>query len=180
MSELAELIEINKNIERQNDEIIRLLKKIAGEGDAHAVEEPVAFEEVEDNQGNILDVSPGVGEVYFIDEDIFRLSIKNNEVMIDNLTGDGEPTNFAIAELIANESIERNQSLNEATVILTASSQGKLPQTINLCVEEGAKRALIPWNQTVELLGAPQELQMIIKLDLYRNEEHLIQELFNQ
>ena len=31
MSELSELIEINRNIERQNDEIIRLLKKIAGE-----------------------------------------------------------------------------------------------------------------------------------------------------
>ena len=33
MSELSELIEINKNIERQNEEIIRLLKKIAGEQD---------------------------------------------------------------------------------------------------------------------------------------------------
>ena len=31
MSDLSELIKINKNIERQNEEIIRLLKKIAGE-----------------------------------------------------------------------------------------------------------------------------------------------------
>ena len=31
MSELSELIKINKNIEKQNEEIIRLLKKIAGE-----------------------------------------------------------------------------------------------------------------------------------------------------
>ena len=31
MSDLSELIKINRNIERQNEEIIRLLKKIAGE-----------------------------------------------------------------------------------------------------------------------------------------------------
>ena len=31
MSDLSELIEIAKNIENQNTEIIRLLKKIAGE-----------------------------------------------------------------------------------------------------------------------------------------------------
>lgn len=31
MSDLSELIKINKNIEAQNEEIIRLLKKIAGE-----------------------------------------------------------------------------------------------------------------------------------------------------
>ena len=31
MSELTELIEIAKNIEKQNDEIIRLLRKIADE-----------------------------------------------------------------------------------------------------------------------------------------------------
>ena len=33
MSELSELIKINKNIEKQNEEIIRLLKIIAGEKD---------------------------------------------------------------------------------------------------------------------------------------------------
>ncbi len=33
MSDLSELIKINKNIEAQNEEIIRLLKKIAGEED---------------------------------------------------------------------------------------------------------------------------------------------------
>lgn len=31
MSDLSELIKINRNIEKQNEEIIRLLKKIAGE-----------------------------------------------------------------------------------------------------------------------------------------------------
>ena len=33
MSELSELIEINRNIEKQNEEIIRLLKIIAKEED---------------------------------------------------------------------------------------------------------------------------------------------------
>ena len=40
MSELSQLIEINRNIEKQNEEIIRLLKKIAGEE-----EKPLAREE---------------------------------------------------------------------------------------------------------------------------------------
>ena len=31
MSDLSELIKINRNMEKQNEEIIRLLKKIAGE-----------------------------------------------------------------------------------------------------------------------------------------------------
>lgn len=179
MSELDELIKINRNIEKQNDEIIRLLKKIAGESEEVTAEEE-SDSSLADDTGMIFDASTGVGEVYFIDNDAFKLTIKNNETMIDNLTGDGESTNFAIAELIANESIKRNQSLEDGTVILTASSQGKLPQTINLCVDEGAKRAMIPWNQTVELLGAPQELQMIIRLDLYRDQEHLIEQLFEK
>lgn len=189
MSELSELIKINKNIESQNEEIIRLLKKIAGE----AVEEPdedkfeyVFMGEVPE-EGEViceghsyLDVSPDVGEVYFIDEDVFKLTVKNNEAIIDNLTGEDETDNFNIPQIIANESIKRNQSISDSTVILTDSSKGKLPQTINLCVNEGAKKAYIPWNQSMELLGAPQQLQTVIKLDLYRNEEQLIEKLFKE
>ena len=49
MSELSELIEINRNIEKQNEEIIRLLKIIAKEEDEteEIIEEEIEEEEVE-------------------------------------------------------------------------------------------------------------------------------------
>ncbi|WP_297828531.1 hypothetical protein, partial [uncultured Methanobrevibacter sp.] len=114
MSDLSELIEIAKNIEKQNDEIIRLLKKIAGEtaendksaeyksllnnsidfGELNFKNDKVtpAEEEVMEVEnryqiGTLLENDLDIGEVYFIeDENIFKLSIKNNERTIDNLT----------------------------------------------------------------------------------------------
>ena len=105
MSELAELIRINKNIENQNREIIRLLKIIAGEADfvdksgyvIPEFEEPEEVYPEADEFASLLDVSCGVGEVYFIDGDIYRLSVQNNEKVIDNLMGGDETTNFNIA-----------------------------------------------------------------------------------
>ena len=59
----------------------------------------------------------GVGEVYFIyAENIFKLSIQNNESVINNLTGNVETPDFNLAEIIANESITKNQSLVDSTV----------------------------------------------------------------
>lgn len=139
MSELSQLIQINKNIEKQNEEIIRLLKVIASEkqdeepsdksvidlGELY-LEDDATFEvepkedEIENiwRVGSLLDNSIGVGEVYFIeDADIFKLSIKNNETVIDNLTGDGQANIFALEELVANESIKNDKSLEDGTVI---------------------------------------------------------------
>ena len=187
MSELSELIRINKNIERQNREIVRLLKIIAGESD-FVDRSGYVFPEFGDEEGDIydyakdftslLDVSCDVGEVYFIDEDIFKISVQNNEKVIDNLMGDSESTNFKVAEVISDESIKRNQSLDDATVILTDSSKGKLPQTLQLCHDQDAKNVFIPWNQMMELLGAPETLQRILKLNFYKSEEDLIEKIF--
>ena len=186
MSELEELIRINKNIENQNREIIRLLKIIAGEADfvdrsgyvIPEFEEPEEIYPEADEFSSLLDVTCDVGEVYFIDGDIFKLSIENNEKVIDNLMGDDVTTNFNIAEIVSDESVNRNQNIDDATVILTDSSKGKLPQTLELCYNQDAKKVFIPWDQAMELLGAPDTLQRVLKLNFYKNEEDLIEKLF--
>lgn len=172
MSELSRLIEINENIEKQNTEIIRLLKIIAGEKDIHE-----EVEIVEDTQ--LLDVDIGIGEVYFVDDgDIFKLSIKNNEMVIDNLTGSVETDNFNVQELIANESIVRNESLSHATVILGEENSDNLPETLKLCIDQGASNVYIPWSAMSQLIRAPQQLMTLLKLDFYKSTEDLIEKLF--
>lgn len=190
MSELSELIRINKNIENQNKEIIRLLKIIAGEGtfvDKSGYVYPEFFDEEEEEEEDIslnftslLDNEIEVGEVYFVDGDIFKLSVQNNEKVIENLMGDGKSTNFNIAEIISDESIKRNQSLDDSTVILTDSSKGNLPKTLEMCHGQDAKKVFIPWDQMLELVGAPDTLQRVLKLNFYRKPEELIEKLFKE
>jgi predicted ATP-dependent Lon-type protease len=100
--------------------------------------------------------------------------------VIDNLMGGDETTNFNIAEIVSDESINRNQNLDDATVILTDSSKGKLPQTLELCYKQDAKNVFIPWDQAMELLGAPDTLQRVLKLNFYKNEDDLINRLFGE
>ncbi|MBE6507830.1 MAG: hypothetical protein E7Z77_00295 [Methanobrevibacter sp.] len=207
MSDLSELIEITKNIEKQNTEIIRLLKKIAGEeeksskeiqyksvidytpdfgdlftsskkSDEKTEEEP---EKVENTLqiGTLLENSIDVGEVYFVDgQDIFKLSIENNETRIDNLTGDGEPDNFSLQEMVAKQSIENNIDLEDNSVILSTEQSQNLPETLRICVEQGACKIFMPLFASSQLLGAPQILMNILKFDFYKSEEQLIEKLF--
>ncbi|MEE3491332.1 MAG: hypothetical protein VZR10_10705, partial [Methanobrevibacter sp.] len=95
-----------------------------------------------------------------------------------NLMGGEVTTNFSAVEKISNESIGRNESIDDGTVILTNSSKGNLPKTLQICHEQGAKKVFIPWDQMMELLGAPDTLQRILKLNFYRNDEQLIEKLF--
>ena len=206
MSDLSELIEIAKNIEKQNDEIIRLLKKIAGEeaeneklaeyksllnnsidfGQLNFQNDKVtpAEEEVKEVEntyqiGTLLENDPDIGEVYFIEgENIFKLSIKNNERSIDNLTGDGQPNEFNLQEQIANESIKNNMSLEDCTVILSREQSQNLPETLRISLEQGAKKIYLPLYASAQLVGAPQNLMEIIKFDFYKTEEELLEKLF--
>ncbi|OEC97278.1 MULTISPECIES: hypothetical protein [Methanobrevibacter] len=200
MSELSQLIQINKNIEKQNEEIIRLLKVIAcekqeGENSDKSVidlgelylEDDASFEaepkegEIENlwRVGSLLDNSIDVGEVYFIEgTDIFRLSVKNNETSIDNLTGDGQANIFALEETIANESVKNNKSLEDSTVILSSEHSQNLPETLKICVEQGAKKVYMHLFASSQLVGAPQSLMELIKFDFYKNNEHLVEKLF--
>ena len=199
MSELSELIEIARNIERQNDEIIRLLKKIADEEDEKEAQKPIIDlgelylsevnapeveeepEEIENRWriGSLLDTSMDVGEVYFLEGlDIYKLTVNNNETRIDNLTGDGESTTFALQEIIANESINKNASLDDGTVILSMEQSQNLPEILRICVEQGAQKIYMPLFASAQLVGAPEFLMRLIKLNFYKNNEDLIEKLF--
>lgn len=178
MSELSELIKINRNIERQNEEIIRLLKVIAKQDEE--VEE-IIEEEIEEEEVEPIEFTNDVGMVYFIDgDDLFNITIKNNENTINNLTGEGETTNFALAELVANESIKRNQMLPDATVILDEENSNNLPEKLKICVERGAKKAFMPLYSMSQLVGAPPLLMTVLKVDYYRTEDELIEKLFKE
>ena len=205
MSDLSELLKTTKNIEKQNAEIMRLLKKIAGEdeedeksrrykellsytpdfGDLHISgerkEKEIEETEIENPYkiGDMLENSIDVGEVYFLEGvDIYKLSIKNNETVIDNLTGDGEASEFSLQELVANESVKNNVSLADNSVVLSSQQCQNLPETLRICVEQNAKKLYIPLYSSAQLVGAPQRILNLVKFDFYKTEEELLEKLF--
>ena len=191
MSELSQLIQINKNIEKQNEEIIRLLKKIANEPEDEEIkesaEEELNEEYLDENTlfrygvGKSIEGKMGVGEVYFIeDKNMFKLSVDKNNTAIDNLTGSDKPNSFALEKLIANESMKNNVSLEEGTVIISLDNSNNLAESLKICVEQSAKKVFIPVSASTQLIGAPQQIMQLVKLDVYKNEENLIEKLFNK
>ena len=190
MSELSQLIQINKNIEKQNEEIIRLLKIIANEAEDEEIEESIEEELNEEyldentlfryGVGKSIEGKMGVGEVYFIeDKNMFKLSVDENNITIDNLTGSAKPNSFALEKLIANESMKNNVSLEEGTVIISLDNSNNLAESLKICVEQSAKKVFIPVSASTQLIGAPQQIMQLVKLDVYKNEENLIEKLFN-
>lgn len=202
MSELSELIKINKNIERQNEEIIRLLKKIAGEDETTQKDSGLdeisqmvmkSIENIGDepprrtvpnipkspDSRDLLNVEIGLGEVYYVEDgEIFKLTVKNNETSIDNLTGSTESTDFDLQEIIANESIKNNQSLSDSTAILTKSQAHILPENLRVCYDEGAKKVYMPWSLIPQLVGAPDTIVELLNLTFYKSDEELIEMIF--
>lgn len=205
MSDLSELIKINKNIEKQNEEIIRLLKKIAGEKeepkDPFALDKKLSNSFVkqmvsdlvdqglideddkvieEPTSGLPLDMVHDVGEVVFIeDEDIFKLTVKNNETTVDNLTSSSEPNDFALQEMVANESIKNNQRLDNSTVILNESQSTDLAETLRLCVENGAKNVHVPLSESKQLMWSLDAIRTKINIEFYKDDQYLINQLFD-
>ena len=203
MSELSELIEITRNIEKQNMEIIRLLRKIAGEKPAEADSSLDGFSQMimksvenigqepprkpkytipksEDSQ-DLLDNEISIGEVYFVEgTEVFKLTVQNNETSIDNLTGSSESSDFALPEIIANESIKNNQSLSDSTAILTKSQAQNLPETLKVCYDEGAKKVYMPWSLIPQLVGAPDIIVELLNLTFYKTDDELIEIIFGE
>lgn len=207
MSDLSELIKISKNIEAQNEEIIRLLKKIAGEedespakkfvqnqmkaypknpfdfstlgyGDLDAEEEE-EIKPVSEIENPHFEDALDVGEVYFMEgENLFKISIQNNEIVIDNLDASSDPDDYYLAEVVVNKLAENNKSFKAPTVILPESVIGNLPLTLDRCIGEGAKKVYGPWKSMMELLNAPGYLQTELQLDFYKTEDHLIERVF--
>lgn len=208
MSELSQLIEINRNIEKQNEEIIRLLKKIAGEEEKTPEEEIPTLDEISriilKDVDKVYDIKPEkpkpafnlppresenfilgnvheVGEVYFIEEDdIFKLTVKNNETSVDNLTGQVDSSDFNLQEMIANESIKNNQSLEDATVILNKSQSLKLHETLKVCYDEGAEHVYIPMSSVTQLIGAPDALLQALNVRYYKTDDELVEMIFGK
>lgn len=204
MSELSDLIEINKNIERQNEEIIRLLRKIAGEKEApkkdakldefsqmmmkslgnieSAPHKPANLNIPKSPYSNdMLNVEIGVGEVYYVEGgEIYKLTVTDNETAIDNLTGSAESCDYELQEIIANESVKNNQSLSDATVILTKSDAEVLPQTLKVCYDEGAKKVYMPWSLIPQLVGAPDTIVELLNLTFYKTDDELIEMIFER
>ena len=191
MSELSQLIQINKNIEKQNEEIIRLLKKIANEAEDEEIkesaEEELNEEYLDENTlfrygvDKSIEGEMAAGEVYFIeDKNMFKLSVDKNNITIDNLTGSAKPNSFALEQLIANESMKNNVSLEEGTVIISLDNSNNLAESLKICVEQSAKKVFIPVSASTQLIGAPQQIMQLIKLDVYKNEENLIEKLFSE
>ena len=205
MSDLSELIKISKNIEAQNEEIIRLLKKIAGEdektlknivenqlkpfpehpfdfstlGYDDLDEEEVELPDVTEVENPHFEESLDIGEVYFMqDFNPFKISIKNNELIIDNFDGSYEASDYYFAEIVVTELAKNNKSFDESTVILPESVMGNLPLTLEKCIAEGAKKVFGPWKSMMELLNAPEYLQTKLQLDFYKTEDHLIERVF--
>lgn len=191
MSELSQLIQINKNIEKQNEEIIRLLKIIANEAEDEEIEES-AEEELNEEYldentlfrygvNKSIEGEMAAGEVYFIeDKNMFKLSVDENNITIDNLTGSAKPNSFALEKLIANESMKNNVSLEDGTVIISLDNSNNLAESLKICVEQSAKKVFIPVSASTQLIGAPQQIMQLVKLDVYKNEENLIEKLFNK
>lgn len=181
MSGLSDLIKINKNIEAQNEEIIRLLRIIAGEDEAPAVEEQSEeeTEEVEEVVENLFTVGElDEGEVYLLEgEDVFLLSVKEGETSLDNLTGSGEIGNYALAETALKQMSENDISFSVPTVILNDSVNGSLPKALSYCVDIGVKKVYIPIKASIELLGAPQELQYLLDMEVYKDQDSLIEKV---
>ena len=191
MSELSQLIQINKNIEKQNEEIIRLLKKIANEAEDEEIkesaEEELNEEYLDENTlfrygvDKSIEGEMAAGEVYFIeDKNMFKLSVDENNITIDNLTGSAKPNSFALEKLIANESMKNNVSLEDGTVIISLDNSNNLAESLKICVEQSAKKVFIPVSASTQLIGAPQQIMQLVKLDVYKNEENLIEKLFNK
>ena len=191
MSELSQLIQINKNIEKQNEEIIRLLKIIANEAEDEEIEESIEEELNEEyldentlfryGVDKSIEGEMAAGEVYFIeDKNMFKLSVDKNNITIDNLTGSAKPNSFALEQLIANESMKNNVSLEDGTVIISLDNSNNLAESLKICVEQSAKKVFIPVSASTQLIGAPQQIMQLVKLDVYKNEENLIEKLFNK
>ena len=174
------LIKLNKRIVSQNNklinqniEIIELLKKIVKN-------EPVEAEiETDDVSEIIFNPDSAVGEVYFIeDENIFRLTIENNETTVINLTGSAEAKDFELQETIAKESVTNNAEIPSSTIILSKQQAENLPSALKICIEQEVETVYIPFYSTTQLIGAPDELMTLIKVELYKETEDLLEKLF--
>ena len=161
--------------------------------------------EVIKDKNSLLGLELDPGEVFFVsnssdDEvDIYRLSVKssdefhvvpgeikseiedeigliNNEIVIDNLTGNGTSTQFKVPLLVAFESFNQNIPIESNTVILDDETFDNLPEILRVAIENGASKVHLSLKNAMAILNAPPKITDY--LEFYKTREQIIEKLF--
>lgn len=160
---------------------------------------------IEDDEDYLLDFDLDAGEVLFVSNssdggiDIYKLSVKasdefkvvpdeiqseieseigsvNNEIIIENLTGDGTTSQFKVPLLVAFESFNQDIPIDSNRVILDDETFDNLPEILRVAIENGAKKVHLSLKNAMATLGAPP---MIVNyLEFYKNREQIFEKLF--
>ena len=157
------------------------------------------------DKNSLLGLELDPGEVFFVsnssdDEvDIYRLSVKssdefnvvpgeikseiedeigiiNNEIVIDNLTGNGTSTQFKVPLLVAFESFNQNIPIESNTVILDDETFDNLPEILRVAIENGASKVHLSLKNAMAILNAPPKITDY--LEFYKTREQIIEKLF--
>lgn len=159
----------------------------------------------ENSEENMFDLELTAGEVLFVSNssdneiDIYKLSVKscdeftvipneiqeeieseigivNNEIIIDNLTGDGTTNQFKVPLLVAYESYNQDIPINSSTVILDDEIFDNLPDMLKVAIENGAKKVHLSLKNAMAILNAPPMITNY--LEFYKNSQQIFEKLF--
>lgn len=159
----------------------------------------------ENSEENMFDLELTAGEVLFVSNssdneiDIYKLSVKscdeftvipneiqeeieseigivNNEIVIDNLTGDGTTNQFKVPLLVAYESYNQDIPINSNIVILDDEIFDNLPDMLKVAIENGAKKVHLSLKNAMAILNAPPMITNY--LEFYKNSQQIFEKLF--
>ncbi len=157
-----------------------------------------------DNDNTVLDLELVSGEVFFVSNssdgeiDIYKLSVKscdefnvipyeiqseiedeigivNNEIIIENLTGNGMTSQFKIPLIVAFESFNQDLVIDSSTVILDDEIFDNLPEVLRISIENGASKVYLSLKNAMAILNAPPMITDY--LEFYKTREHVLEKL---
>ena len=176
-----------------------------GKDTSTEIKEKETKKEVKKDKNSLLGLELDSGEVFFVsnsseDEvDIYRLSVKssdefnvvpseiqseiedeigivNNEIIIENLTGNGTTTQFKVPLLVAFESFNQDIPIESDTVILDDETFDNLPEILRVAIENGASKVHLSLKNAMAILNAPPKITDY--LEFYKTREQIIEKLF--
>ena len=153
-----------------------------------------------DNDNTVLDLELVSGEVLFVSNssdgeiDIYKLSVKscdefnvipqeiqseiedeigivNNEITIENLTGNGMTSQFKIPLLVAFESFNQDLPIDSSTDVIFDN----LPEILRISIENGASKVYLSLKNAMAILNAPPMITDY--LEFYKTREHILEKL---
>jgi hypothetical protein len=160
--------------------------------------------EIANDNGTVLDLELVSGEVLFVSNssdgeiDIYKLSVKscdefnvipneiqseiedeigivNNEITIENLTGNGMTSQFKVPLLVAFESFNQDLPIDSSTVILDDEIFDNLPEILRISIENGASKVYLSLKNAMAILNAPPMITNY--LEFYKTREHILEKL---